>query len=65
MLDMVITDSRLDDAVRPTFLTFGGEVEPGEPFAHMIENGLLVDALTAKAREVGNRSAADRGRTKT
>ena len=53
MLDMVITDSRLDDAVRPTFLTFAGEVEPGEPFAHMIENILLVDALTVKAREVG------------
>ncbi len=53
ILDMVVTDSRLADAVRPSFLTFAGEVEPGEPFAHMIENGLLVDALTAKAREVG------------
>ena len=48
---MVVTDSRLDDAVRPTFLTFAGEVEPGEPFAHMIENRHLVDALAAKARE--------------
>ena len=53
ILDMVVTDSRLADAVRPTFLTFGGEVEPGEPFAHMIENRLLVDALAAKARDVG------------
>jgi 2-octaprenyl-6-methoxyphenol hydroxylase len=53
ILDMVVTDSRLADAVRPNFLTFAGEVEPGEPFAHMIENGLLVDALAAKAREVG------------
>ena len=26
ILDMVVTDSKLDDAVRPTFLTFGGEV---------------------------------------
>ena len=26
------------DAVRPTFLTFDGEVAPGEPFAHMVEN---------------------------
>src|SRR6476619_7388912 len=33
ILDMVITDSRLDDVARPTFLTFGGEIEPGEPFA--------------------------------
>ena len=39
ILDMVVTDSRLEDAVRPTFLTFDGEVAPGEPFAHMIENG--------------------------
>src|SRR5262245_41129775 len=38
ILDMDVTDSKLDDAVRPTFLTFGGEVEEGEPFAHMIEN---------------------------
>src|SRR5262249_59334459 len=53
ILDMVVTDSRLGDAVRPTFLTFAGEVEPGEPFAHMIENGILVGALTAKARELG------------
>ena len=49
ILDMVITDSRVDDAVRPVFLTFGGEIEPGEPFAHMIENDRLVAALSAKA----------------
>jgi 2-octaprenyl-6-methoxyphenol hydroxylase len=53
ILDMAVTDSRLDDAVRPVFLTFGGEVEPGEPFAHMIENRHLVAALAAKAREIG------------
>jgi 2-octaprenyl-6-methoxyphenol hydroxylase len=53
ILDMVVTDSRLADAMRPVFLTFAGEVEPGEPFAHMIENRLLVDALAAKAKEVG------------
>ena len=53
ILDMVVTDSKLDDAVRPTFLTFGGEVEEGEPFAHMIENRHLIDALVARAREEG------------
>jgi 2-octaprenyl-6-methoxyphenol hydroxylase len=53
ILDMVVTDSKLEDAVRPTFLTFGGEVEEGEPFAHMIENRLLIDALVAKAKELG------------
>ncbi len=53
ILDMVVTDSKLEDAVRPTFLTFGGEVEEGEPFAHMVENRLLVDALVVKAKELG------------
>jgi 2-octaprenyl-6-methoxyphenol hydroxylase len=53
ILDMAVTDSRLDDAMRPTFLTFDGEVEPGEPFAHMIENGPLLAALLAKAKDDG------------
>ncbi len=53
ILDMVVTDSKLENAVRPTFLTFGGEVEAGEPFAHMVENRHLVDALVAKAKEIG------------
>jgi 2-octaprenyl-6-methoxyphenol hydroxylase len=53
ILDMVVTDSRLDDAVRPVFLTFGGDVEPGEPFAHMIENRYLVAALAERARAAG------------
>jgi 2-octaprenyl-6-methoxyphenol hydroxylase len=53
ILDMVVTDSKLDDVVRPTFLTFGGEVEEGEPFAHMVENRHLVDALVTKAKELG------------
>jgi 2-octaprenyl-6-methoxyphenol hydroxylase len=53
ILDMVVTDSKLEDAVRPTFLTFGGDVEEGEPFAHMIENRHLVDALVEKAKTLG------------
>jgi 2-octaprenyl-6-methoxyphenol hydroxylase len=53
ILDMVVTDSRLQDAVRPTFLTFDGDVEPGEPFAYMVENGPLLAALVAKAEEEG------------
>jgi 2-octaprenyl-6-methoxyphenol hydroxylase len=53
ILDMAITDSRLQDAVRPVFLTFAGDVEPGEPFAHMIENGPLIEALIAKAKDEG------------
>jgi 2-octaprenyl-6-methoxyphenol hydroxylase len=42
---MLITDSELGDPLRPTFLTFGGEAEPGEPFAHMVENGPLIGTL--------------------
>ena len=53
ILDMIVTDSRLQDAVRPVFLTFAGEVEPDEPFAHMIENAPLNAALAAKARTQG------------
>ncbi|MFL5088131.1 MAG: ubiquinone biosynthesis hydroxylase [Xanthobacteraceae bacterium] len=53
ILDMVITDSRLGDAVRPVFLTFEGEIRPGEPFAHMVENRDLTAALLAKARAEG------------
>jgi 2-octaprenyl-6-methoxyphenol hydroxylase len=53
ILDMVITDSRLEDAVRQRFLTFFGEIEPGEPFGHMVENAPLITALLAKAREEG------------
>jgi 2-octaprenyl-6-methoxyphenol hydroxylase len=53
ILDMIVTDSRLDDAVRPVFLTFAEEVEPGEPFAHMIENRHLIAALITKAKSAG------------
>jgi 2-octaprenyl-6-methoxyphenol hydroxylase len=53
MLDMVVTDSKLDDAVRPAFLSFAGEIEDGEAFAHMIENRYLNDALVDKAKELG------------
>ncbi|MBZ6075545.1 ubiquinone biosynthesis hydroxylase [Microvirga puerhi] len=51
--DMVITDSRLQDPVRPTFLTFAGEVEEGEPFAHMVAGGDLTAALVESCRNAG------------
>jgi 2-octaprenyl-6-methoxyphenol hydroxylase len=51
--DMVVTDSRLGDAVRPTFLSFAEDVEPGEPFAHMVENRPLIAALIEQARNDG------------
>ncbi|THF57366.1 ubiquinone biosynthesis hydroxylase [Ollibium composti] len=51
--DMVITDSRAADPVRPTFLTFDGEVAPGEPFAHMVANRDLNGALRRQAEKLG------------
>jgi 2-octaprenyl-6-methoxyphenol hydroxylase len=53
ILDMVVTDSALDDATRPTFLSFGGDVEPGLPFAYMVENRHLIDALYERAAAEG------------
>ena len=53
ILDMVVTDSKLEDATRPAFLTFAGNVEPGEPFAHMVENRFLIDALASHAEANG------------
>src|SRR6201981_749157 len=53
ILDMVVTDSKLHDATRPVFLTFAGDVEPGEPFAHMVENRHLIDALVKHAEASG------------
>src|SRR5262245_51622801 len=59
ILDMVVTDSKLQDVMRPTYLTFAGEIAPHEPFAHMIENHRLVAALTARARADGVELYAD------
>ncbi|MDB5616385.1 ubiquinone biosynthesis hydroxylase [Tardiphaga sp.] len=53
ILDMVVTDSKVEDATRPVFLTFAGEVEPGTPFAHMVENRLLIDELVVRASAAG------------
>lgn len=53
MTEMIVTDSRLRDAVRPVFLTFDGEVEPGEAFAHMVPNRRMVAALADRAVELG------------
>lgn len=53
MRTMVVTDSRTKDVARPSFLTFDGEVEPGEPFAYMVPNADLQQALLAAARAAG------------
>lgn len=58
--DMVITDSRLNDPVRPVFLTFEGDVGTDEPFASMVPQGALLRALrdAAEAQGVSLRAAA-------
>ncbi len=53
ILDMIVTDSRLDDKVRPVFLTFDGRTENGEPFAHMVPNAVMVGALARAALAAG------------
>lgn len=55
IMDMIVTDSRTGDPVRPVFLTFDGEVAPGEPFAHMVANKVLNGALRRRAAELGVR----------
>ena len=53
--EMIVTDSRTSDPVRPVFLTFGGEAAEGDPFAHMVPNVALNRALRRKAAELGVR----------
>ncbi|MBC8129164.1 MAG: FAD-dependent monooxygenase, partial [Rhizobiaceae bacterium] len=61
--EMIVTDSRTSDVVRPVFLTFGSqgggsrgggaETSPGEPFAHMVPNVALNGALRERAETLG------------
>ena len=55
IVSMEITDSRLDDAVRPTFLSFDSEAEEGEPAARMVENRDVLMALREAAKDAGVR----------
>jgi len=52
--EMIVTDSKTADPVRPVFLTFGDVTkEENEPFAHMLPNKSLVGALRKRAAELG------------
>lgn len=51
--EMIVTDSKLRDAVRPVFLTFDGEATAGEAFAHMMPNGVMMPALYEAAKSLG------------
>lgn len=46
---MKVSDSGTGDMSRPVFLTFEGDVIPGEPYAHMVPNRALTAALLAAA----------------
>ncbi len=51
--EMIITDSRTSDPVRPVFLTFDSSVEDNEPFANMVPNVEMVRALRSGCKEAG------------
>src|ERR1700743_2401952 len=53
ILDMVGTAPNPEAPPRRLFLPFAGDVEPGEPFAHMIENRHLIDVLVRRAEAEG------------
>lgn len=53
ILAMKITDSRRSDAVRPQFLAFDEPLEDGAPFAWMIQNRDLVEALEREILSAG------------
>ncbi len=38
MRSMVLTDTALGEPVRPSLLSFDGDLPSGEPFAHMLAN---------------------------
>ncbi len=49
--EMRITDSGSGDIARPLFLTFEGDVGPGEPFAHMVPNAASIGALLSASND--------------
>jgi 2-octaprenyl-6-methoxyphenol hydroxylase len=50
---MVITDSKLQDPIRQSLLSFEGEVAEGEPFGFMVAQGALNEALLSRAKTLG------------
>ncbi len=49
---MIITDACVNDPVKPTLLTFEGDVTPEEPFAAMVEHRELISALKKRAKDL-------------
>jgi 2-octaprenyl-6-methoxyphenol hydroxylase len=53
VLEMAVTDSKLENVVRPTFLTFDGEERDDGPLAHIVEHRALAAALREAAKAEG------------
>ncbi|MEM9205038.1 MAG: FAD-dependent monooxygenase [Pseudomonadota bacterium] len=51
---MDITDSSVDDPIRPVFLSFDGAIETGEPFAHMVPNAQMETVLDDMVEQNAN-----------
>ena len=54
--EMIVTDSRTRDTMRPVFLTFTGDDDGragGEPMAHVVPDGVVVAALRTAAEAAG------------
>jgi 2-octaprenyl-6-methoxyphenol hydroxylase len=51
--EMIVTDSRTRDTVRPVFLSFAEETPAEGPFAHMVMNAAMVGALKRAAGGAG------------
>jgi 2-octaprenyl-6-methoxyphenol hydroxylase len=57
LLGMTITDSRLDDPIRPDYLRFQGD---DQPLGHMVEADALGQVLQRRCRDAGVALAPDR-----
>lgn len=53
MTRMIVTDSKVRDAIRPVFLTFQGELDTGEAFAHMVPNAAMIASLLDRCIAAG------------
>lgn len=51
--EMVVTDSRTRDVARPIFLTFAMAAADGEASAHVVPDGVVVEALRRAAGSAG------------
>lgn len=48
-----ISDTALEDVVRPALAEFAEPLEGGQPFSHMLPNGVILDALSARVAALG------------